>query len=177
MELKRHWSIGVERQLAYVKNRRRGNDVIRLLALTLVLLVVSFPCVAFADSTAVARKHVARANKLAAQNKCRSAVSEFGRAYRTLKDPILLFNRAECQRKLGNVEEALKDYEQFLSDMPTAPNRASVEAHIAILREAQTRPSSSTPAPALPEPAPEPASDGKSEKTAEPAPRAEKWID
>jgi tetratricopeptide (TPR) repeat protein len=141
-------------------------------AFALVLFAVSFPRVALADSEAAARKHATRANKLAAQNKCRSAVSEFNRAYETLKDPILLFNRAECQRKLGNAEEALKDYEQFLSDMPTAPNRAGVEAHIASLRAAlQNRPSSSAPA----QPAPTPDVGAKPEKKVEPAPRAQKW--
>jgi tetratricopeptide (TPR) repeat protein len=149
--------------------------VISRLAIALLLFAVSSPRVAFADGEAAARKHAARANKLAAQNKCRSAVPEFNRAYQTLKDPILLFNRAECQRKLGNAEEALKDYEQFLSDMPTAPNRASVEAHIATLRAGvRSQPSSSAPA-AKPVPAPD--ADANSEKKAEPSPRAEKWTD
>ncbi len=87
-----------------------------------------------ADNEAAARKHAARANKLAAQNKCRSALPEFNRAYATLKDPSLLFNRAECERKMGKTREALMDYEQFLIETPSAPNRASVEARIAELR-------------------------------------------
>jgi tetratricopeptide (TPR) repeat protein len=147
--------------------------VIGRLALAFLLLAVSFPRLGIADSEAVARKHATRANKLAAQNKCRSAVSEFTRAYEKLKDPTLLFNRAECQRRLGNAREALKDYEQFLSDMPTAPNRASVEAHIASLRAGvETQPSSTTPAA---RPAPPPDADAKSEKKAEPVVRAQKW--
>ena len=143
------------------------------LVLAFLLLAVSFPRSGFADSEAVARKHATRANKLAAQNKCRSAVTEFTRAYEKLKDPTLLFNRAECQRRLGNARDALKDYEQFLSDMPTAPNRASVEAHIASLRAAlQNQPPSSAPAA---EPAPTPDTGAKPEKKTAPAPRAQKW--
>jgi hypothetical protein len=86
-----------------------------------------------ADSEAAARKHAARANLLAAKNKCKLALPWFNRAYRTLKDPTLLFNRAECLRKLGEDNDALRDYELFLAESPAAPNRAAVEARIAAL--------------------------------------------
>jgi hypothetical protein len=89
-----------------------------------------------AESEAGARRHAAKASQLAAKNKCKSALPEFTRAYKSLKDPTLLFNRAECYRKVGRDGEALKDYEQFLAEMPEAPNRASVEARIAALRGA-----------------------------------------
>ena len=97
-----------------------------------------------ADSTAAGRKHAAKANQLAAKNKCKSAVVEFTKAYKSAKDPTILFNRAECYRKMGSAADALKDYEQFLADMPEAPNRASVEARIATLRGAAP-PSSPAP--------------------------------
>jgi len=87
-----------------------------------------------ADSTAAGRKHASKANQLAAKNKCKSAVVEFTKALKSIKDPTLLFNRAECYRKLDRAEDALQDYEQFLADMPEAPNRAMVEARIAALR-------------------------------------------
>ena len=162
--------ICVAPRLARAKSRRKGGRVTSRLALAFLLIAVSFPRLGFAESEAAARKHATRANKLAAQNKCRSALPEFTRAYGTLKDPTLLFNRAECQRKLGNAQEALKDYQQFLADMPTAPNRASVEAHIATLRAAvQSQPAAAA------QPAPTPDADAKSEKKAEPAPRAQKW--
>jgi len=94
----------------------------------------SLPALA-ADSNAAGRKHAAKANQLAAKNKCKSAVVEFTKAYQLLKDPTILFNRAECQRKLSNNTDALMDYELFLAEMPSAPNRAGVEARIAALRE------------------------------------------
>jgi tetratricopeptide (TPR) repeat protein len=102
------------------------------------VVVVGFlgSAAAVADSEAVARRHAAKANQLSAKNKCRSAVPEFTRAYKILKDPALLFNRAECLRKLGRDAEALKDYEQFLTELPQAPNHAAVEARIASLRGA-----------------------------------------
>lgn len=106
----------------------------RLLGITIVLLWGLGPMSAAAgDSEATARKQAAKANRLAAQNKCKSAVAAFNRAYRTLKDPTLLFNRAECLRKLGESHDALRDYQLFLAEMPKAPNRAVVEERIAAL--------------------------------------------
>ena len=114
-----------------------------------------------ADSEEGARKHAAKANQLAAKNKCKTAIFEFTRAYKTLKDPTLLFNRAECFRKVGRDEEAMNDYEQFLAEMPKAPNRAAVEARIVALRGAMgagkvgTAPAAATKEPPA-VPAPEP---------------------
>jgi tetratricopeptide (TPR) repeat protein len=87
-----------------------------------------------APGSAAGRKHAAKANKLAAQNHCKAAVPEFTKAYRLLKDPALLFNRAECYRKIHKNSQALKDYEKFLVEMPAAPNRATIEERIASLR-------------------------------------------
>lgn len=111
-------------------------------ALFFVAGVASSPK-AVADSETGGRKHAAKANHLAAKNKCKAAVPEFNRAYRSLKDPTLLFNRAECYRKLGQDDEALKDYQQFLADMPEAPNRATVEARVASLRGTTAAPPAS----------------------------------
>jgi tetratricopeptide (TPR) repeat protein len=106
-----------------------------LLAIAVVVAVgVAGPSRAGADTEEGARKHAAKANQLAAKNKCKAAIFEFTRAYKTLKDPTLLFNRAECFRKVGRDEEAINDYEQFLAEMPQTPNRAAVEARVASLR-------------------------------------------
>jgi tetratricopeptide (TPR) repeat protein len=126
-----------------------------------------------ANGEAAGRRHAAKANQLAAKNKCKSAVVEFTKAYKLLKDPTLLFNRAECQRQLGRVAEAIKDYEQFLADMPEAPNRTSDEARVKALKaEEQAVP----PAAGAGQPAPESA---KQADKAPPAPvhRAERWTD
>jgi len=114
------------------------------IAILIVFGLSSWPASA-ADNMAAGRKHVAKANQLAAKNKCKNAVVEFTKAYQSLKDPTILFNRGECQRKLGNNADALMDYELFLSEMPTAPNRASVEARIAALREAVKAESAAVP--------------------------------
>ena len=105
-----------------------------LAATTFAMVGGGFSSQGMADSEAAGRNHAAKANRLAAKNKCKAALPEFNRAYKTLKDPTLLFNRAECYRQLGRIDEAIEDYQQFLVDMPGTSNRASVEARIASLR-------------------------------------------
>jgi tetratricopeptide (TPR) repeat protein len=140
----------------------------------------------FADDAAVGRKHAAKANQLAAKNKCKGAVVAFSKAYKLLKDATLLFNRAECYRKMGKNDDALKDYEQFLADMPSAPNRKNVEERIAALKASPKLESAATaaavPAPAIPaapvaapSPAATAAPEEKQEK--EPVHRPERWTD
>ena len=168
------------------------------IAILVTLGLGSLPAFA-AASDAAGRKHAAKANQLAAKNKCKPAVVEFTKAYQSLKDPTILFNRAECQRKLGNNTDALMDYELFLTEMPAAPNRSSVEARIASLREVVRAESAAMPvvpaAPTAPASAPAnapavpaaPAATGsqpapEAPKQAEKAPeapvrRAERWTD
>ncbi|MEA2698030.1 MAG: hypothetical protein QOI66_2301 [Myxococcales bacterium] len=81
-------------------------------------------------------RHSRKAAALAGANNCKAAVPEYTKALHLLKDPVLLFNRAECYRTLGDRDAALADYRRFLVEMPSAPNRARVEAHIATLAAA-----------------------------------------
>ena len=96
-------------------------------------LGLSAPVQARGDDAVEARRHAQRASGLAASGKCRQAVAEWNKAMAILRDPALLFNRAECYRKLGDADAAVEDYRQFLSDLPKAPNRAEVERRIAEL--------------------------------------------
>ena len=158
------------------------------IAMLVVLGLVSLPASA-AESVAAGRKHAAKANQLAAKNKCKSAVVEFTKAYQSLKDPTILFNRGECQRKLGNNADALMDYELFVTEMPAAPNRAGVEARIAALRDVVKAESAAVPvAPAAPTVPAAPAAAAVSQPTSNttkqvekapeaPVHRAEKWTD
>src|SRR6185312_14359127 len=74
------------------------------------------------------RRHLHKANALAADAKCDAAVREYTFAYQKLHDPVVLFNRAECYRRLGQNDAAVSDYRAFLDAVPRAPNRAEVEA-------------------------------------------------
>ena len=125
-----------------------------LIAAAVVVAVMPGVSQAAPNVVAEGRKHAERAGHLAAKGKCGQAIGEYDKAIAVLHDPTLLFNRGECHRRLGDVESALEDYNQFLSDLPDAPNRAQVEARIAELRNqkpgGETAAASTTPsAPAV----------------------------
>ena len=79
------------------------------------------------------RQHLKRANELAAAGRCAAAIREYTAAYEKLHDPMLLFNRAECYRRIGENAKAAEGYRAFLAGSPAAPNRAELEARIAAL--------------------------------------------
>jgi hypothetical protein len=101
-----------------------------LLALGVALTAAAAP---EADRVVDGRQHARRGARLLEAGKCRAAVRELTAAYQLLGDPALLFNRAECLRKLGERQAALYDYRQFLLDLPNAPSRTLVQARIAEL--------------------------------------------
>jgi hypothetical protein len=97
------------------------------------------------DHTAEGRYHLKKANALAGDGKCQAAVKEFTSAYEKLHDPVVLFNRAECYRRLGDNAKAVEDYRAFLEGFPRAPNRADIEARIAALERPAARPEPAAP--------------------------------
>ncbi|HEV3032012.1 MAG TPA: hypothetical protein VG319_10255 [Polyangia bacterium] len=110
------------------------------------------------EHTADARHHLKKANELAEEGKCAAAVREYTAAYQKLHDPIVLFNRAECYRRLGESAKAADDYRGFLAGFPAAPNRAEIEARIAALDAASALPPRRPPPPVARVPAPAPPS-------------------
>ena len=87
-----------------------------------------------------ARHHLERANELAGEGKCAAAVKEFSAAYDKLHDPTVLFNRADCYRRLGENAKAAEDYRGYLEGFPAAPNRKEIEARIATLEKPAAAP-------------------------------------
>ncbi len=83
------------------------------------------------DAVAEGRAHLRKANALAGNDRCEAAIKEYSLAYDRLHDPVVLFNRAECYRRIGEDASAAADYRAFLSAVPGAPNRAAIEAKIA----------------------------------------------
>jgi hypothetical protein len=79
------------------------------------------------------RYHLRKANGLAGDDRCQAAIHEYTLAFKKLGDPVVLFNRAECYRRIGEDEKAVTDYRAFLEAVPAAPNRAQIEAKIATL--------------------------------------------
>jgi hypothetical protein len=103
------------------------------------------------DPLAVGRYHLRKANQLAGEDHCHSAIHEYTLAYEKLQDPFVLFNRAECYRRIGQADNAITDYRAFLEAVPSAPNRADIEAKISALTE-QAQPA--PPVVAMPPPPP-----------------------
>jgi len=111
------------------------------------LLAAGAPARAASRDPSEGRRHLRKANALASEGRCDAAVREYTVAYQKLGDPVVLFNRAECYRRLGQNANAAADYRGFLDAFPHAPNRADVEARLAAME--------GLPAPApLPPPAP-----------------------
>jgi tetratricopeptide (TPR) repeat protein len=84
------------------------------------------------------RYHLRKANGLAGDDRCQAAIHEYTLAYKKLRDPVVLFNRGECYRRIGEDDKAVADYRAFLAAVPAAPNRAQIEAKIATLTAAPT---------------------------------------
>ncbi|HVZ72445.1 MAG TPA: tetratricopeptide repeat protein [Polyangia bacterium] len=93
------------------------------------------------------KQNLKRANELAGEGKCAAAVKEYTAAYEKLRDPIVLFNRGECYRRLGENAKAAEDYRGFLEGFPGAPNRADIEARIATLEKPAAPPPAKVVAP------------------------------
>ena len=133
----------VDRHNRAVSRRQKRVPIVRRVGVGVRVLLLGACVVALggsarADDSADGRRHAKRASHLAASGKCKQAIAEYDKALAVLHDPALLFNRGECHRKLGDAEAALEDYNQFLADLPKAPNRAEVEARIAELRKTKS---------------------------------------
>jgi len=94
------------------------------------LLLVSG--VARADSTG-ARGHFLAGLELYAQGRYAQALAEYQAAWVTWEDPELLLDMAECNRHLGNLDEARTQYRGFLARAPHSALRGSVERQLARL--------------------------------------------
>jgi len=82
---------------------------------------------------AKAKAHYQRATAFYNLERYREALLEYENAYLAVADPPFLFNIAQCHRKVGNQEEALKFYRNYLRVAPEAPNHAEVERWVAEL--------------------------------------------
>src|SRR5436190_24070370 len=107
----------------------------RVLAVPVVVCLLSAGSAVARDHHTDGRAYLQRANKLAGDGNCAAAVKDYTKAYERLHDPIVLFNRAECYRRLGESAKAVADYRGFLEGFPKAPNRADIENKIAALEK------------------------------------------
>lgn len=63
-------------------------------------------------------------------NEFADALQDFKEAYRLHPDPAFLFNIAQCERQLGDFDEAIKFYRSYLRNKPDASNAKEIQKKI-----------------------------------------------
>jgi tetratricopeptide (TPR) repeat protein len=103
----------------------------------LALVSAAVVAVAAAPANAGTREDAIRARELFQSGQVHydlkeyaEALKEFKDAYRVVQDPVLLFNIAQCHWMLGQNQEALGFYRNYLRRAPEAPNRPTVEKRV-----------------------------------------------
>jgi tetratricopeptide (TPR) repeat protein len=121
-----------------------------LLGLLLMLAHVQAPAwAAGQDAQATAKARYEEAARQYDLKEYPAALDGFREAYRLSGDPVFLFNIAQCQRKLGNNQDAIDFYKSYLRRRPDAPNRDEVERRLAELEKlvAEQKPAAPAPEP------------------------------
>lgn len=105
----------------------------------LCLASLAFVRTARADEATmtIAKEHYEEGQKLFALQRFEAALVEYQLAFDAEQMPDLLFNIGQCQRNLGNDDEAIFAFERYLQLVPTAPNREAVERLVTKLKERQ----------------------------------------
>ncbi len=99
------------------------------------LLCVSAVSAQAASNTVKARESYGRGQQLFRQGDFAGAKAAFEAAYEAVPNPIVLLSIAETQVRTEDFGDAVNTLNRYLSERPTAPDRAQVEAQIAKLRE------------------------------------------
>src|SRR4029077_12416361 len=89
---------------------------------------------------AAARAHARQGLAFYDLNHFQQAYDEYEQAYLIEQDPALLYNMGQCQRKLGNNDEALHFYRTYVRRAPKGPVSIEAEKRIRELEEATARP-------------------------------------
>jgi tetratricopeptide (TPR) repeat protein len=111
--------------------------MIRLCAALLLALLALQP--ARADDVAEAKARFRRGVELYRQKKWREAMAEFEAAYRLKPHGAIQFNVAQCRERLADWPGALRSYEDYLREVPAAPDRAAVRASTKRIEERLAR--------------------------------------
>lgn len=89
------------------------------------------------QATDEAKTHAKNATAQYSAQQYAAALVEYEAAYADFPDPALLFNIAQCHRKLGHNKEAVDYYRRYLHEEPSSPKKAEIEKHIAELERAR----------------------------------------
>ena len=87
-----------------------------------------------------AKDHYFKAERFYKIERFQDAFTEYQEAYLARPDPNFLFNMAQCQRLMGNREDAIRFYRRFLIARPDPPNLTVVERHLRELEEIRPPP-------------------------------------
>ena len=105
----------------------------------LLLATATLPRVARSDE-----RDLREAKRLFAQGRAAYAAHDdaraydlFKRAFRLSHEPAMLFNMSSAAERLGRPGEAVETLRSYLRLVPDAPDRASIEAKIAVFAEEQ----------------------------------------
>jgi tetratricopeptide (TPR) repeat protein len=105
----------------------------RLLLLLGMLLLLAAPV--SAKGKLEAKEAYKRALQYYNLSDFKSALDGFKEAYLDYPDPSFLFNIGQCQRQLGDKQNALLSYKAYLREADSAPNRDEVTALVRNLEQ------------------------------------------
>lgn len=126
----------------------------RLNKAVLVSLLMSLPAWAQSDpEMEQSRRRYDAGAKAVQEGRFREALAEFAAAYEFSRMPDLLWNMAECARKLDERDRALSLYKQYVSEAPQGEKVAEANERIRELEAQKAPPATPPPAP-VPTPAP-----------------------
>ncbi len=113
-----------------------------------LLALVALQATAWAEGDLKsAKEHFFKAERLYKVERFADAFTEYQEAYLAKQDPNFLFNMAQCQRLMGNRDDAIRFYRRFLMVKPNPPNLPIVERHIQALEAMAPPPLGTTPPP------------------------------
>jgi len=117
---------------------RRTRNALALCASLVVATLVSTSAVHAAPSSA----DKARAAELFKKGSDAYLKGDFATTIANLEEahkldpqPVLIYNEARAHEGLGHTDEAIKLYEQYLSEEPSSPDRGAIEQRVATLKK------------------------------------------
>ncbi|HEY3803896.1 MAG TPA: tetratricopeptide repeat protein [Kofleriaceae bacterium] len=102
-----------------------------LIVIVVLSLIASLSATrAWADTRDDARAHYQSGLKLYTGGDYKAAITEFSAAQQLMPADLNNYNIALCYDKLGDADNAVKYYRDYLAKVPDAPKRAEIEASI-----------------------------------------------
>jgi tetratricopeptide (TPR) repeat protein len=139
-----------------VFSRPRGGRFFVAVVLVVFAVGAWVPAAKAGDRRATAKAHYETATRLYDIREYDKALREYKSAYLAQPDPAFLFNIGQCYRKLGQNQQALNFFQEYLKKASADdPNRSQVEARIRDIEAEAKLQAEAAQAAAAPAPAPE----------------------